>query len=145
MPNGVHRHAPSPVLCPREPPGNLARTDSAELEATPYQEHRDSPIAAAAAAVAPLQTVPRKRGRKANKDRRPAKRRRSDEPEEPAQMRVTRAAIRAEEEAQDTMDVLSALAGTLLKECLVSELVWRIGCKEQHVFKLKSWNRQAER
>ena len=119
------------VLHSRDPPGNLARTDSAELEATPYQEPRDSPVtAAAAAAVAPLQTVPRKRGRKANKDRRSTKRRRSQEPEEPAQMRVTRAAIRAEEEAQDTMDVLSALAGTLLTECPVSELVARAPCLE---------------
>ena len=56
--------------------------------------------------------IPRKRGRKANKSGNAAKRQRTGAAsEEPRKMRLTRAAIKAEEEAQDTMDVLSALTG----------------------------------
>lgn len=58
--------------------------------------------------------IPRKRGRKANKGGHPAKRQRQEAGLEALpKMRLTRAAIKAEEEAQDTLDVLSALTGDL--------------------------------
>ncbi len=59
--------------------------------------------------------IPRKRNRKGFREPpKDAKRQRSEEPEAPEEApapRITRAAIKAEEEAQEEMDILSALAG----------------------------------
>ena len=94
----------------REAPGNVAPADLPDAE---------MPEAGAAAKLeeadeerVPL--IPRKRMRKGHRDP-PEKRQRSEEPpdipEEAPAPRLTRAAIKAEEEAQEEMDVLSALAG----------------------------------
>ena len=121
--NGVHRHAQ--VQC------SVPGTPRATWQGPTLRSWRPRPTRSTGTAPSLPRQLPSPRHRlsrgsgagRRTRTAGPVKRRRSDEPEEPAQMRVTRAAIRAEEEAQDTMDVLSALAGTLLTGCLVCELV----------------------
>jgi hypothetical protein len=112
--------APAPVIAfsspikRREPSGNLADAEETVAEDKPSKQPTEESTAEVRAKTEPVEEmaplIPRKRGRKAVKECRNV-RQRSMEPEQPPIPRLTRAAIKAEEEAQDTMDVLMALTG----------------------------------
>ena len=99
------------MICCREAPGNAAAAEPAEAEGPLAGTKEENEIQEP---LPPL--IPRKRTRKAVRPpRKELKRKRSEEldrEDAPPIPRITRAAIKAEEEAQDTMEVLSALAGS---------------------------------
>lgn len=120
----------------REPSGNLADAEEIAAEEKPLEQPAHKSIAEVVAKAKPEEEmaplIPRKRGRKAVKEGRNVRQRSMEpEPDQPPIPRLTRAAIKAEEEAQDTMDVLMALTGDYNSSLLSHGLSFSPRCRIQ--------------